>query len=142
MAGKKCPICEGASVHELTKEGCVYFRCRTCDFLFHRAPADGGRNYDGDYWDGERNEALRREREDSFIRALELLYLSSIPVANILDFGCGAGVTVTMLRDHLNLNAVGVDPFGEFTESPFLHRSSLKELQEKYPSGYFDAIYS
>jgi SAM-dependent methyltransferase len=142
MADKHCPICEGPAVHELTKEGCAYLRCRTCDFLFHRAQAGGAPKYDRNYWDGERNEALRREREDSFIRALELLYLSNIPVDSVLDFGCGAGITATMLRSEMNLNAVGVDPFGEFTESPFLHRHSLKELQTKYPRGYFDAIYS
>jgi SAM-dependent methyltransferase len=142
MAGKHCPICEGSSVQEFIKEGCAYFRCRTCDFLFHRAEAGGPTRYDGDYWDGERVEALRREREDGFLRALELLYLSDIPVANLLDFGCGAGITVNMLRSELNLNAVGVDPFGEFTESPFLHRHGLKDLQSKYPRGYFDAIYS
>ncbi len=138
-----CPICEAPSAYELIKDGCPYFQCSACDFLFHRAAEIANiREYDQDYWEHERHEALRREREDCFLRALELLYVSTIPVQNILDFGCGGGVTVTMLRDKLYLNAVGIDPFGEFEESSFLHRSSLKELPDKYPQGFFDAIYS
>jgi SAM-dependent methyltransferase len=90
----------------------------------------------------ERQEALRREREDCFNRALELLYLSTIPVRNVLDFGCGLGITVTQLRESLGLDAIGVDPTGEFEPSEYLHKSSLEELQQKYPAGYFDAIYS
>ena len=143
LAGINCPICGSRSAYELTKDGCDYFQCRACDFLFHRDPElKQVRDYDQAYWESERSEALRREREDSFIRALELIFLSAIEVKNILDFGCGAGVTVSMLRDQLGLNAVGVDPYGEFEESSFLHRCSLKELHRKYPQGYFDAIYS
>lgn len=138
-----CPICKAPAAYELTKDGCAYSQCSACDFLFYRASELGQvRDYDKDYWDGERQEALRREREDCFLRAIELIYLSAIPVENILDFGSGVGVTVGMLRDGLGLNAVGVDPFGEFGESPFLHRMTLKELHGKYPQGYFDAIYS
>lgn len=90
----------------------------------------------------ERTEALRREKEDSFIRALELLYLSTIKVQNVLDFGCGLGVTVQLFRDKLELNAVGVDLSAEFAESDYLHRCDLESLLEKYPAGHFDAIYS
>jgi SAM-dependent methyltransferase len=138
-----CPICKAASAYELTKDGCAYFECSACDFLFHRPTGiENLRNYDRSYWESERTEALRREREDGFMRAVELLYLSAIPVENILDFGCGFGVTVTQLREELKVNAVGVDPFGEFEESAFLHRMTLRELRAKYPQGFFDAIYS
>ena len=143
MADTNCPICAGRSAYELTKDGCAFFKCGACDFLFHRATENQKvRDYDRQYWEGERSEALRREHEDSFLRALELLYLSTIPVENILDFGCGAGATVSLLRDELGLNAVGVDPFGEFEESAFLHLNPLEELRAKYPRGYFDAIYA
>jgi SAM-dependent methyltransferase len=76
------------------------------------------------------------------MRALELIYLSTIPIKTILDFGCGSGLTVGLLRDKLGINAVGVDRFGEFTNSDFLHKRTLKELRLTYPRGHFDAIYS
>src|SRR5688572_2423012 len=108
LAGTDCPICGSQTTYELTKDGCDYFQCSACDFLFHRAEGlNKGCDYKEDYWAAERNEALRREREDSFIRALELIFVSTIKVENILDFGCGAGVTVSMLREQLSLNAVG-----------------------------------
>lgn len=90
----------------------------------------------------ERAEALRRESEDSFIRALELLYLSTIRVENILDFGCGLGLTVQLLREKLGLNAVGVDLSADFVETDYLHRCDLETLSGKYPPGHFDAIYT
>jgi SAM-dependent methyltransferase len=90
----------------------------------------------------ERREALRRERTDCFERALELLYISRIPVVNILDFGCGKGETVRFLRETLGINAVGVDPFGDFSETLYLHKGSLTQLRDSYPRQYFDAIYS
>lgn len=85
---------------------------------------------------------MRREREDGFIRALELLYLSTIKIENILDFGCGLGITVQLLRDKLGLEAVGVDQSGEFVETDYLHRCDLEALAGRYSPGHFDAIYS
>jgi SAM-dependent methyltransferase len=139
-----CPVCSSSSTIALTKDGFDYFRCSSCEFLFHRAETGKETTsfYDNKYWSMERLEALRREREDCFDRALELVYLSTIPVRNILDFGCGLGITVTLLRESLGLNAVGVDPTGEFEPSDFLHKMNLEELQQRYPAGYFDAIYS
>ena len=90
----------------------------------------------------ERAEAIRREKEDCFVRALELLYLSSIKVESVLDFGCGPGLTVDLLREKLDLNAVGVDISADFAESAHLHKCDLADLTAKYPPGYFDAIYS
>jgi SAM-dependent methyltransferase len=139
-----CPVCENESDYALTKDGCAYFKCSRCSFLFHKGATGEPTlpSYDHSYWNMERIEALRREREDCFHRALELIYLSTIRIENILDFGCGSGVTVSLLRDKLGINAVGVDPFGEFNESDFLHKCTLQELCLKYPPGHFDAIYS
>ena len=129
------------------KDGCPYLKCRRCGFLFYRhdpdrAEAPSPARYGHEYWESERAEALRRENVDGFIRAIELIYLSAIRVENILDFGCGLGVTVRLLRDRLGVNAVGVDVTGEFDETDFLHRCDLKELMSKYPRAYFDAIFS
>src|SRR3990172_7868837 len=75
-----CPICEAASSYAITRDGCRYFQCPSCEFLFHRpelgrSPQATATGYDESYWDDERAEALRREREDCFLRALELIYL-------------------------------------------------------------------
>ncbi len=142
-----CPICQSPSVKALTKEERPYYRCGQCDFLFHRPemgrPEEPARKfYDEGYWQMERTEALRREKDEGFMRALELLFISTIKVQNILDFGCGLGVTVRLLRERLGLNAVGVDISADFEEADFLHRCDLDELREKYPPQYFDAIYS
>jgi SAM-dependent methyltransferase len=141
----RCPICESNSPKHLTKNGCVYNRCSSCEFLFHRThPSALGRipAYDERYWKMERTEALRREQEDGFLRALELLYLSSVPVNNILDFGCGLGMTVRHLREELNLNAIGVDVSAVFEPTDYLHQCTLEEVSHMYPAGYFDAVYS
>jgi len=142
-----CPLCASEASLSLTKDGCPYFACSQCEFLFYRgAPggqaAHGSAFYDANYWEMERREAERREKDDGFLRALELLYLSSIRVENILDFGCGLGITVRLLRESLGLNAVGVDIAADFTETGFLHRCGLAELSAKYPPAFFDAVYS
>ena len=143
-----CPVCRSEAPHALTKENCDYYQCSQCEFLFHRADdrglqkANSLESYDEAYWEKERVEAARREKEDCFLRALELVYLSKIKVNNILDFGCGLGITVQMLRDQAGLNAVGVDRSGEFAPTDYLHRCDLEDLAFKYPPGFFDAIYS
>jgi SAM-dependent methyltransferase len=147
LPAMQCPICESSSALALTKDGRPYFQCSSCDFLFHRgAKEDPGKSalgfYDQSYWEMERNEARRRESEDSFIRALELLYLSGIKVKHVLDFGCGLGITVQMLREKLGLNAVGVDLSADFGETKYLHRCEVGALRNLYPPDYFDAIYS
>jgi len=143
----QCPICGSASSPALVKDGCEYRLCGDCDFLFYRPERDDSGAailsfYDGHYWEMERSEALRREKEDCFNRAMELLYLSTIPVENMLDFGCGLGITVKLLREKLGLNAVGVDLSAEFEESSFLHRCELEVMLGKYEPHFFDAIYS
>jgi hypothetical protein len=142
-----CPICGNQSRPALVKDGCEYRECSACSFLFHRKAVQSSaetphRFYDERYWEMERAEARRREYEDCFVRALELIYLSTIRVENVLDFGCGLGITVQLLRDQLGLNAVGVDLSADFAAKPYLHRCELEELASKYPEGFFDAIYS
>jgi SAM-dependent methyltransferase len=144
---KQCPVCRSASSPALSKDGCAYFECSRCEFLFYRLDPIGADTvspalYDRHYWEMEHVEALRRENEDGFIRALELLYLSTRSVETILDFGCGLGITVQLLRDKLELNAVGVDVSADFVENEFLHRCDLETLSRRYPPGHFDAIYS
>lgn len=143
----QCPICQSSSTHVLTKDDYPYYRCSNCEFLFYRSQEKDREKstpspYDEHYWEMERAEAIRREKEDCLVRALELLYLSSIKVETILDFGCGPGLTVNLLRDKLGLNAVGVDISADFAESEHLHKCDLADLAAKYPPGYFDAIYS
>ena len=147
MPAMRCPICESSSALALIKDGRPYFQCSSCEFLFHRAAQeDPGKSalsfYDQSYWKMERKEALRRENEDSFIRALELLYLSGIKVEHVLELGCGLGITVQMLREKLGLNAVGVDLSADFEETKYLHRCEVGALRSLYPPEYFDAIYS
>ncbi len=148
-AGKvSCPICDGEVSYATTRQSCRYFQCSVCEFLFHRPelgrdPKAGfGTSYDEHYWEDERVEARRREREDCFLRALELVYLSSIKVENMLDFGCGLGLTVELLRTNLGINCVGIDPFGEFNETEHLRKLGIKEVESLYPPAYFDAIFA
>jgi len=146
-AASKCPLCSSPASFSLMKAGCAYFECRECEFLFHRPARNETAGsaqdfYDDAYWEMERGEAARREKEDCYLRALELLYLSAVPVANLLDFGCGLGITVRMLRESLGLNAVGVDISADFVETDYLHRCDLTTLSTRYPPAYFDAIYS
>lgn len=89
-------------------------------------------------WNGTRRPVVR---EDCYLRALELLALSTIKVENILDFGCGLGIAVRRLRESLGLNAIGVDISADFEESGYLHRCDLAELAARYPPAFFDAIY-
>ena len=50
-------------------------------------------------------------------------------------------VYMSMLRD-LGINAIGVDPYGQFEESEFLKKTSIEKLCDIYPRGYFGAIIS
>lgn len=122
-----------------------YRRCTKCSLLFC-APVkrEGDRPfaYDEIYWEKEGAEALRREREDAFVRVLELIYVSSRPVKRILDFGCGYGETVKLLRNMLSIDAIGVDPYGVFEEREYLHRTDAGGLLARYGESSFDAIYS
>jgi SAM-dependent methyltransferase len=147
ITGFLCPICQAGSEIALVKDGCDYRECQRCRFLFHRKEQQppgqfAAEFYDSRYWQMEEPEARRREQEDCFIRALELIYLSTIKVENVLDFGCGLGLTVGLLRDKLGLSAVGIDLSARFEPTEYLHRSELGELTRKYPPGFFDAIYS
>src|SRR5262245_66562862 len=98
-----CPICNQQSEVRLVKDGCEYRECPGCEFLFHRAESRPPQDYSSDYWEMERAEAERREREETFLRAVELIYLSTIPVRRVLDFGCGMGVAVGLLSTHLGI---------------------------------------
>ncbi len=142
---RNCPICGSAAKLELWAEECPYFRCPRCKFLFHRSEENtGSRQYDAEYWNSERAEAIRRETQDSVCRALELIFLSRIPVVRLLDFGCGKGLTVDTLRRLLPCldDLCGVDPFGEFVPNEYLHLKSLRDLQNHYPPEHFDAVFS
>jgi len=134
---------------ELQKDGCDYYRCHKCTFLFHRRGFGASslghaidEHYDSEYWANEESEARRREEEDSLNRALELIFMSSIPVKKILDFGCGLGLTVQKLRDIFNIDAMGVDRFGRFEEKPHLLKCDVDQLLQRVGPEYFDAIYS
>ena len=139
----ECPICGTEPTPSLQRDGCQYYICGGCGFLFAR-PDEPERTvtYDATYWAMERDEAARRERQDAFVRALELIYLSNVPVQRVLDFGCGQGVTVRMLRAGLGLDVVGADPYGEFEPCDYLLRLDAAQLASVYPVGYFDVIYS
>lgn len=145
MKEKTCPVCSGSSKYDLTKDSCEYFRCKNCEFLFHPVKSEilltkARTMYDSEYWEKESNEAKRRQQQDAFLRALELIWISRHKVVNILDFGCGHGLTVEMLRK-IGFNAIGFDPNGQFEESSFLIKS-MENLCKIFPQGYFDAIFS
>ena len=70
-AMRPCPVC--GRTHATRAAETDYLRCGACGLLFATSPA--GR-YGEEYWEVERQEAMRREREDAFVRALELVWLS------------------------------------------------------------------
>ncbi len=144
-----CPICRASSKFQIQKDGCDFFQCSECTFLFHRVGIGStglsqhiSDHYNRNYWKAEEEEARRREEEDALNRAFELIFVSSIPVKRILDFGCGLGVTVEKLRKVLGMDAIGVDIYGQFEETPYLHRRSLEQVVAQYGPEAFDAIFS
>ena len=58
---------------------------------------------------------------------------------NVLDFGCGHGVTATELRTRDNLDVIGLDPFSP-VEKPYIIRTLLNE--HRFDNETFDAIFS
>jgi len=98
-------------------------------------------SYDEDYWENEYAEAVRRENEDCCLRALELIYLSKIPVKRFLDLGCGLGITVNWLRSQLGIDACGIDKFGKFEPTPYLLKEDVLTT-DKFEKESFDAIMS
>jgi SAM-dependent methyltransferase len=133
-----CPVCRQTAVSD-SRGGGAYLRCTSCGLLFAPRPP---KSYDASYWDPERHEAIRREREDAFVRALELVWLSRRPVNRLLDFGCGYGETVRLLRETLGLDAVGIDPFGQFSETEWLRRIDVDAALEEFGEASFDALLS
>jgi 2-polyprenyl-3-methyl-5-hydroxy-6-metoxy-1,4-benzoquinol methylase len=98
-------------------------------------------SYGENYWGNEYAEAVRRENEDCCIRALELIYLSKIPVKKFLDYGCGLGITVNWLRSQLGIDAYGLDKYGRFEPAPYLLKEDILTTDKLGKEG-FDAIMS
>lgn len=137
---RKCAICGADAVLAERVEGFPYYLCSACSFFFMPAELSDV-DYDDAYWKNEEAEAVRRENEDCCLRALELIYLSKIPVADFLDFGCGLGITVEWLRTQMGIEACGVDKYGRFEANSYLFKEDL--LDRKFlENRSFDAIMS
>lgn len=135
----RCHVCGAEAAPSAGYPG--YAECFTCGSLSYWSTEL--QTYGSEYWDAERVEALRREREDAVVRALELVYLCGRPIRTILDFGCGYGSTVATLRRLLDVdNVVGIDPFGEFSEAGHLHKLDAAGAVRQWGPQSFDAIYS
>lgn len=135
-----CAICNSSALLYQIIANYPYYLCPTCNFLF--MPYELSRvDYTSDYWENERAEAERREKEDCCMRALELIYLSKIPVRTLLDFGCGLGITVEWLRSTFGIDAIGIDKYGQFDERPFLLKEDILATDSLGPES-IDAIMS
>ncbi len=135
-----CALCRSdARISEII-DGYPYYLCDACRFLFmpdYLSKVDYGEAY----WKNEYEEAVRRENEDCFMRALELIYLSKIPVRKMLDFGCGLGITVNRLRSQFGMDAIGIDKYGKFEPGPYLLKEDILTTN-KLKKEDFDAIMS
>ncbi len=136
----RCSLCHSGAQFYQTVDGYPYYLCPSCNFLF--MPDDISKVcYDEDYWEKEYPEAVRRENEDCCMRALELIYLSKIPVKTFLDFGCGLGITVNWLRSQLAIDAYGIDKYGKFDPTRYLLKEDVLTT-DKFETESLDAIMS
>ena len=135
-----CSLCGSVGqMHELIDD-LPYYLCASCNFLYMPEQYSAV-DYDGNYWQNEYEEAARREKEDCCLRALELLYLSKIPVKKMLDFGCGLGITVNWLRSQLGVDAYGIDTYGRFEANEYLLKEDILTT-DKFDRESFEAIMS
>lgn len=135
-----CYLCHAEAQLNQIVDGYPYYLCPSCNFLFmpeHMSKV----YYDESYWENEYSEAVRRENEDCCMRALELIYLSKIPVKKLLDFGCGLGITVNWLRSQIGIEAFGIDKYGKFEATPYLLKEDILTTN-KFDAESFDTIMS
>src|SRR5271165_6412365 len=93
-------------------DDCWYYQCSRCKFLFTTAldESDHAAIYDDDYWRHQDPDWYGRVSQTFRLVAManELLR-ARIDKFDILDFGCGAGAFMDHGREHLSINAWGID---------------------------------
>ncbi|HEY1304491.1 MAG TPA: methyltransferase domain-containing protein [Vicinamibacterales bacterium] len=102
-----------------------------------------GYRYDGVIWDVSWEDNDRR-----LVTELGLRQLSNAP-RNLLEVGCGIGLTTAQAQRHLKGDAVGVDlslpvvgAAEHFRGHPLLHFVQASAFYLPFESGAFDVIYS
>ncbi|MCL5029020.1 MAG: class I SAM-dependent methyltransferase [Bacteroidetes bacterium] len=161
----QCKICQSKNIEVKYKiKGINYYYCPSCDFLFSvvldsvALDEQKVKNHEmrNAKWDqGRIDEVRKRWRFFTSIAFSKIfwhsatIYSSLIEICGrepnfckrklrILDFGCGHGLGVEMLRDDGH-DAIGVDPFSP-VEKDYIIRKSLKDAN--FESSYFDLILS
>ncbi|MCL5030740.1 MAG: class I SAM-dependent methyltransferase [Bacteroidetes bacterium] len=165
MIDIECKICKSKkTMVRYQIKGFNYYYCSSCDFLFSLA-LDGislskqeFRNSEmrsAKWGSGNHAETRKRWRFFTSIAFSEIFWFSAMiyswlkalsgkePNFNlqklrILDFGCGHGLGVEMLRADGH-DAIGIDPFSP-VENEYIIRKSIHDA--KFESNYFDLILS
>ena len=112
-----CPVCESAEIRGFAQiRGIDHDRCRRCGFTFANPyPPQEVRDafYDSDFYTNYRHLESRRRAADPYLsvsmytdmRALAGLVAAHAP-RRVLDYGCGTGAFLALLRDELGISGV------------------------------------
>jgi len=117
-----CPLCRGtAEVAGVLRGGSptfqdreyTYWRCAACGFVWcDTEPAP----YDDDYWGTV--DVRWQQRDGGIGQVSDFLLPLGVGSLRLIDYGCGKGTLVRLLRQHGH-DAVGVDAFEPETDHTF-----------------------
>lgn len=117
--------------------------CENCSFVtIHPMPSDKTlqRYYDQNYWHAEGKEndfitdTLYKLRMMNIVTAIQN---QAQPDAKILDWGCGDGAFIRLLRAH-GYRCFGIDAYREELNSPYIRNATIDNTG--FPEAHFDVI--
>lgn len=149
-----CRLCDGITTKEFDKKILdqyivQYYRCESCNSLQTELPYWLEEAYKPENERFDTGQVIRSIHNASILNALlnHLQLQSSL----IIDYGCGSGLTVRLLRD-LGLNAYGYDAYSIPRLAAGFHINELSsadvinlcEVAEHFdePLKYFDSIFT
>jgi SAM-dependent methyltransferase len=144
-----CKVCNSPTEHrfDLPKEklsgheipdapsDCPFYECTKCGLLFsvHLDDVSNDSVYDDDYWKDQDPDWYGRVPETMRLVMMALHLAQRNPSeAEVLDYGCGMGAAVEVMRNKMQMNAWGSD----IIRPKFAQEHFLSEL----PRQKFDAV--
>lgn len=145
-----CPVCRGRTSPFATIRHLPHDRCRACGFTFTNPyPPETvcDQFYNSSFYSNYRTLEERRRREDRYFsasmytdpRELARLVASYSP-ERLLDYGCGTGAFLALLRDEFGIQGDGLEIGESARESARDYGLDIASSVEELPSDRYDMV--